>query len=357
MSTKFFSVALLGILSLSAFAEPGDKGGNGGGGHFCANGNNEVYDLQEGRVRYHIPVLNLSGSNDETIELGLEKVKKQFPVFSYMLKLEVELVKKKMELLNMKIERTLDSDNLYVEETCEYLQIANWDTTVDRLIVSKSRYALLSDAQKGVLIMHEAAYSLYRSNKVGLQSEETGQSVDPVRKFIAQVYSTDEISTLLVKTPFLSGGIFAVESISKINNSYSPKTRIQDQALVENPFCNSSEYRISFSNYSDYNIVPYFGNAPGVLIKAKKPQVLDFKVNELPIRYAIQDFTNIERIAVGNVLDNSYDPTTAAFVKVNVERVGCGEKGSFYAQCGITKSLGVFKKAQCADSFISRYQF
>ncbi len=343
------------ITMLGSFAHAGDKGGNGGGGHFCPDGRSEVYDLQEGRVRYHLPVLTLSGTRNEVIQQGIQKIKAQYPVLARLMEIEVAKVISKMEVLNVKIERTLDSDNLYIEETCDYLQIANWDTTVDRLIISSSRWALLPEAQKGVLLMHEAAYSIYRSTILGLQENATDQYVDPVRKFIAEVYSSEAITSILVKTPFLSGGIVSVPAVNKGSSRYHQNSEPLDYMLVENPYCASSEYVINFENVSEYNLSPEFGAAPGKLIKIKHREILAFDLTSLPARFALQDFTNIERVSIGPVISNSYDPVTSAGVSVTLKRMGCGESGSFPAPCSIERNLGVFKKAQCVETVIKRF--
>lgn len=345
----------MAALASSASALAGDRGGNGGGGHFCPNGLSEVYDLQEGRVRYNLPVLQLTGTQDEVIELGLNKIKESSPVFESILRREILRVKQKMELLSMKIERTLDADNLYVDEKCEYLQIANWDTTVDRLIVSSSRWAMLPEAQKGVLIFHEAAYSLYRSKQVGLQEETKDESVDLVRKFVAQVFSSGPVTVKLVKSQFIAGGIATVPTKAKILNRYTPKTPINDIELIENPYCQSDKYTLILSNQDKYHLIAGFGDSAGKLVKVERRQTLTFKSLSLPIKFTLEDMTRLIRMSAGE-LDNSYDPRTDSEVEVKVIREGCGETFNFSAQCGIQAPQGFTKKARCTETTISKFQ-
>ena len=342
----------LGLVSLSAF--PGEKGGNGGGGHFCKTGKTEVYDLQEGRVRYRMNVLDLNGTEQESIDLGLRRVKAKFPVFAYLIEKEIAKVRGMMEKLNTKIERTLDADNLYVNEECEYLQIANWDTSVGRLIISQSRWNQLPDAQKGVLIFHEAVYSLYRSKLYGLQLSNGDTSVDPVRKFVAEVFSTEEIKTKLLIDQFLVGGLIPLMAKNKGRSDFIPKSPLLDYAMVENPYCQSTDYKVSFTNADVYHLNPGFGPQPGEMLKVKAGSVLDYDVT-MPISYVLSDYTNIERAAMGRDLDNRYDPTTVAGVRLSVTRVGCGETGSFRATCGIARPNGMFKRVICTESYVQRF--
>lgn len=357
MKNKRYLQLLLITLSMAAssFSFAGDRGGNGGGGHFCPNGMTEVYDLQEGRFRYKLPILQLTGTRDEVMELGLQKIKEDSPFFESILRREIVRVKEKMEFLSLKIERTLDADNLYVNENCEYLQIANWDTTVDRLIVSSSRWAELPEAQKGVLIFHEAAYSLYRSKQVGLQVETNDESVDLVRKFVAQVFSSGPVTVRLVKSQFMAGGISTVPTKIKSHHLYKPTSPIVDIELIENPYCQSDKYTLMLSNQDKYHLIPGFGESAGKLVKVGRRQTLSFKHLSLPIKFSLEDMTRLVRMSFGE-LDNFYDPRTQAEVEVRVIREGCDETFQFSAQCGILAPQGFTKKARCAETTISKFE-
>lgn len=189
---KLYLFILLVIL-FQGLAQAGDKGGNGGGGIFCPGQSGEVYDLVEGRIRYRMDIPEIHGTSEFAIQTGLKKISKQFPKLAKDISLEVKTVKENIEFLSIKIERTLDADNIYVPFGCSYHQVANWDPTTDRLMASAKYWSLLSPPQQGVLILHEAVYSLYRKSCPILSND--CDSVEPVRKFIAEVFSNDPIVT------------------------------------------------------------------------------------------------------------------------------------------------------------------
>lgn len=195
---KSLVLPFLALMSMSqAFAS--DKG-NGGGGHVCP-GDVEVYDLYEGRVRFDLNTIrNSTMDQDETIKWGVDKVGLKDPTLAALINLEVSVVKSKMRLRDIEIARTLDADNIYTDPGCKYEQIANWDLGIDKIIINNRIWKEMDAFQRGVLVFHEAAYSIYR--RYGLNQK----SVEKTRRFVAQVFSDSEITEELI---ILRGGFSA----------------------------------------------------------------------------------------------------------------------------------------------------
>jgi hypothetical protein len=202
----------LGIFLVISYLIPllgmaGDKGGNGGGGIFCNGEGVEVYDIAEGRIRYGFSIPKIAGETNSVIRMATDRISSIYPYFGDLLKNEVRVVQQKMELLPVKIERTLDADNIFVPddlEDCEYRQIANWDESTGRLIVSRNAWGKLNPSQRGVLIIHEAVYSIYRKIlPLHLQSP----LVDDVRKFVAGIFAEPLVKVPLFDEVYFIGGI------------------------------------------------------------------------------------------------------------------------------------------------------
>lgn len=222
---------LLIVISLATLNSlyASDKG-NGGGGHVCPE-SVEVYDLYEGRERFGLRIdARTDLSTDETIRTAIEKVMTQHRLLGRLIETAVVRVKEKLDIRNIVIERTLDADNLFHDPGCEYRQIANWDTGIDRILVGKSLWDRLDSFQRGVLIFHEAAYSVYRSHGANTSSAQV------TRRFVAEVFSTSRITTQLVSYPYLDGG-FEVRS----GAAWEPSAR-SFRYITQNPGCSSAEY-------------------------------------------------------------------------------------------------------------------
>lgn len=188
-----FIFTLLMMLTTQYAKANGDRIGNGGGGIFCPAGESEVYDLVEGRIRYGLDIPKLGGTYDEVIESAIKKLSTYFPSLANDLVAETLLMESRRELMPYRIERTLDADNIYVPEDCSYAQVANWDESTSRLIVSRQLWFKLKPAQQAVLMLHESAYSIFRRNNLTPEAQYS----ELVRKFIAQIFSTGPVTVRL----------------------------------------------------------------------------------------------------------------------------------------------------------------
>ncbi len=214
------------ILALTAFASYAKEGGNGGGGHVCAD-KVEMYDLFEARERFDLSVPERDLSQEDTIKLGLIKVSQKYKLLAKLIEAELKDVESKFSLKNIAIERTLDADNLYHAPDCSYEQLANWDMGINKIVVNRPLWLRMNSFNQGVLKFHEAAYSAYRKYGKNLNVEIT-------RKFVGEVYSDSEIKTELVLKEFLSGGVLDFDKNQKLDMGHP---FLESELVLENPDC------------------------------------------------------------------------------------------------------------------------
>lgn len=250
MKTKIFFSLFLSVLSFGIWAQ--ELGGNGGGGIFCPGKPAEIYDIVEGRIRHSLNIPYYD--HQDTIHLGLKIIGKESPVLARLLENEISNIRDKMELLPIKIQRTLDSDNILIPENCDYKQIVNWDSGTGRIFVSQVLWNELSEGQKGILLFHEAAYALYRSSKYGLREGMSYKFNDLVRKFIAELFSGVYPETEIVKSKFLRPGIF----IEFSGKSASPEELLRRKATILVPKdCDLENAKIIIGRMSQARVLKF----------------------------------------------------------------------------------------------------
>ena len=194
-------IALMCLVSSSwAFAgAEGAVGGNGGGAHVCKD-SVELYDFYEGRhpLLHKIPVWE----NDPRLSVQdyLEKVKanirKTSPDFEALFSKSLnEFLKLPYgeRVLPIAIPRIMDADIPFVDEDCEYRQVANWNERFGNVFFSKGLFDRMDSMSQAGLIVHEVIYKMAR---------DLGRikSSDDVRKIVAKLFS----NTRLTINDFLS---------------------------------------------------------------------------------------------------------------------------------------------------------
>ncbi len=178
------------LTSITAFAEKGSDAGNGGGAHFCSDGRVEMYDLAEGRLRFGKTI-----DETTTVQQAMDKVKDVSPWLHQQIEKELGYVETHLNVNPLiKLFKVHDADLYMTEKKCEYKQLANWDTTANKIHVDGEVLEGMNDFNQFVLKFHEAAYKVAR--------DAGATDSNKVRRFVAEVFSTDKIETAIVKNQF-----------------------------------------------------------------------------------------------------------------------------------------------------------
>ncbi len=199
-------ILLLSVVPLFAFA--GERGGNGGGVHACPE-KIELYDFYEGRhpLLHHIRVWESDPrvTVREYLDRALANLKRDVPVLGRYAEIKVnELLALPPDelILPISIPRTPDADIPFVDEGCEYRQVANWNERFDRVVFSRGLFDRLDSMSQAGLYIHEALYKIARD-------AGRGASSDQVRKLVALAFSATQISAANVQRDILPAGTVA----------------------------------------------------------------------------------------------------------------------------------------------------
>lgn len=183
---------MLSLLSISSFAK---EGGNGGGVHDCGVRGVELYDFYEGRntllhgIRVWTPDSSLSVK--DYLGKALEHIERDIPeVAPHIGSKLAELLSIPYDelVMNFSIPLIPDADIVFVDEGCEYRQVANWNERFEKIIIRKSIFERLDNMSKAGLYIHEVVYKISRDSKISLRNS------DKVRKIVARIFS-DEVLT------------------------------------------------------------------------------------------------------------------------------------------------------------------
>ncbi len=191
MKNNIFKISMF-LVFFPIFSLAGEVN-NGGGGHVCDQ-NVELYDLFEG---HHPQIHNIKTwkhQNEKAKEFYLDKALRRLRVAQP--KLYKEFKRELDGILNIPNNELVlpidipiinDADIPFVEEGCEYKQLANWNDRLNKLYFSQSLYKKLDELNKAALFYHEAAYKIARNHGA--------TNSDGVRKFVAESFSDQDIQT------------------------------------------------------------------------------------------------------------------------------------------------------------------
>ena len=164
MKKTFFEI-IVSILLLTSSTFASTTGGNGGGVHYCFNGSVQMYDLYEGYNRHNIKTyINPNYSVDDYINRALNKIKNFDLEFSRKIRGKIKYMNAGNIIMRKRIELRLvpDANILFVDEGCEYRQLANWDDLSGNIIVKEELFDKLATVDKAAFYLHEAIYSFHR---------------------------------------------------------------------------------------------------------------------------------------------------------------------------------------------------
>ncbi len=177
------------LLSVASFA--GDKG-NGGGVHLCPN-KISMYDVFEAESRYGLDIYRGGVTTQDYINRAMAKVYNRAPFFHHVLQQNLAYLKSHLVIKdNIILTPVQDANILFVEEGCEYKQLANWDDLSGNILVQGKLFKKLSPLDEAAFYMHEAVYKMMRDAYGEVNS-------DLSRKMVGGMISDDsELGDVLV---------------------------------------------------------------------------------------------------------------------------------------------------------------
>lgn len=165
-------------------------GGHGGGVHYCLHADVvkvEFYDLYEGR-EVHELIINKSNNEsvDDLLKVAISKVSLTRPILARKIREKVVYFNEnKKPKKNKVLDLIKDANKIFIDENCEYKQLANWHDQIGKIFIDFELYNLLeSNVDKSAFIFHEAIYAVSRDS-----FGESLMNSDNVRKFTAEVFS------------------------------------------------------------------------------------------------------------------------------------------------------------------------
>lgn len=197
---KNLIIGLTLLTTMTAIA--GERGGNGGGVHYCPNKEVKVqfFDLYEGkfaRPKNPVPVYDqATGTEEQMINDAIKKLRTVDPLFSLTVKEQIDFLNSPEN--SMKVNRNMklieDANYLWTDEGCTYEQLANWKDDENFLYI---RSSLIKELEKSPLDMaafkmHEAIYKAVR-----LINKEPNS--DGVRELNAYLFSSAKVPQKLYK--------------------------------------------------------------------------------------------------------------------------------------------------------------
>lgn len=206
-------VWMLAALFILPFAFAGDKGGNGGGVHLCDD-TVELYDFYEGRHPLLHGMRVWESDPTKTVRdylaMALARLE-EYPRLRSSLQLKVDdllAIPEAQLIFPISIPRVMDSDIPFVDEDCEYAQVANWNERFDRLVFQRSIFDRLDSMNRAGLYMHEAIYKLAREINSELQDS------DGVRPLVAILFSVEPVTFASISRVFGASGMFALADMN-----------------------------------------------------------------------------------------------------------------------------------------------
>lgn len=200
------------LLLISGSVLAGDKAGNGGGGHVCPS-SVELYDFYEGRHPdlHNLKIWDLQEptlTTNDYVQLGLNKLEGTHPGIVPGIRniiTEIQAIPYEKLVRPIKIPRIPDADIPFVDEECEYEQIANWNERFDALFFRKKLFEALNPMNQAGLFIHEALYKAGRELN-GLENS------NHVRKLVAKIFSDNDVTTEDVRNVFGNNVVVAPKS-------------------------------------------------------------------------------------------------------------------------------------------------
>ena len=212
MKNRKFTILIAGFLiSTSAFAQ--SQAGNGGGAQYCPKpiGTQlayEAYDLWDGRhpvedgLKLDIPYDDGVTTKQEYLDRAISKVSKNN-------KLLAEAIKNALVTFNANVKDkgdvvlnvVPDTYTFYHDPGCQYYQLVNWvdgkkiqSNGLNKEIILRddAAYKKMDFQNQAANDFHEAVYKVRRMFNL---ADETGSLY--VRRFVAQVFSNNEIDSKL----------------------------------------------------------------------------------------------------------------------------------------------------------------
>lgn len=186
--TKLCVLLSLGIVSFT-YAK---GGGNGGGVHYCpANIEQEFYDLYEGVERYDLELVKKDLNLEGWLNFALSRIYQESPSIARDVKKQLNRITSKensilVDKTGRNLKFTADADILFVNEGCDYKQLANWDefdSLNERIFYHKNIFDMMNDMNKAAFFIHEALYKVARIRVNEVDSNR-------VRKNNAEIFST-----------------------------------------------------------------------------------------------------------------------------------------------------------------------
>jgi hypothetical protein len=191
-SHGFFTMASLLLASLSPSAASASTGGRGGEAHVCYEPGTkniksiEMYDLWEGRERYHLDIVKEVGDPQTIANKAIRRI---FPE-----SWAVEPVASRFTYLrkDLFLEKIPDATHRVKEKDCDELQIADYgdDGPEGEILINSDYYyhPTFTDTDRAALMVHETIYKM-------LRDVDNAEKSDRARRVVATLFSSSPVET------------------------------------------------------------------------------------------------------------------------------------------------------------------